>query len=82
MVTIAAVDGGRDLALGTWKGVEVWVVDGAVRGAAWLAAACGGVLSKLQSGYVRFYALIFVGGVVCLLGYLALAATSSPGVGQ
>jgi NADH-quinone oxidoreductase subunit L len=74
LATTAGVDGGRDLALGAWLGIETWVVDGAVRGLCWLAGAGGGVLGKLQSGYIRFYAVVFVSGVVCLLGYMAFAA--------
>jgi NADH-quinone oxidoreductase subunit L len=75
LVTVAGVQGGGDIALGMWRGVETWVVDGAVRGVAWTAGALGGVMGRLQSGYVRFYALVFVGGVICLLGYVAFAAS-------
>jgi NADH-quinone oxidoreductase subunit L len=75
LVSGGGVDGSRELALGTWQGLERWVVDGAVRGTSWLAEASGKALSLLQTGYVRFYALIFVGGVVCILGYLAAVGT-------
>lgn len=73
-MTAIGVQGGRDLADGAFHGLEHWVVDGAVRGTSWLAGAFGELFRKLQTGYVRFYALIFVGGVVCLLGYVALVA--------
>ncbi len=72
LATAAGVDGGRDLALGAWRGIDVWVVDGAVKGVSWLASTVGAVLGKLQTGYVRFYALVFVGGVICLLGYIVV----------
>jgi NADH-quinone oxidoreductase subunit L len=75
VLSVTGVEGCRDIAQGTWDGLERWVVDGWVRGLAWSAEALGELFRKLQSGYVRFYAMIFVGGVVCLLGYVAIIAS-------
>ena len=56
-------------------------MDGAVRGTAWTAGALGTLFAKLQSGYVRFYAVVFVTGVICLLGKI-LALCGEPGGDQ
>ena len=48
------------------------MVDGAVNGSAWLVNQLGRGLRSLQSGYVRSYALMFLVGVVAVIGYFAL----------
>lgn len=45
------------------------IVDGAVNGVGKVSEASGGVLRKLQSGYVRNYALGIGIGAVLLLGW-------------
>jgi len=50
------------------------VVDGAVNGAGRLVVAAGTVLRRLQSGYVRRYALTMVIGAVALLGFMVTRA--------
>jgi NADH-quinone oxidoreductase subunit L len=49
-------------------------VDGAVEGGAWTVAGLAGLLRKLQTGFVRSYALSLLGGV--LLVVLALLAVN------
>lgn len=69
------VDGGRDLGLAMWKGADAGVVDGAVNGAGWLAGGLGHLFGKLQTGFVRMYALVMLAGGVLLLGAIAYAAS-------
>jgi NADH-quinone oxidoreductase subunit L len=52
--------------------VDLKVVDGAVNGAAAIVRAGGGQLRKLQTGYVRNYALGVAAGVVLLLAWTAM----------
>ena len=52
--------------------VEVQIIDGAVNGVAALAGRTGGALRRLQTGYVRQYAVVILGGTVLLLGYWLL----------
>jgi NADH-quinone oxidoreductase subunit L len=46
---------------------DVHVVDGAVRGIAWVSLAIGRVLRLVQNGYVRSYAATMVAGVIVLV---------------
>ncbi|MDR1294004.1 MAG: NADH-quinone oxidoreductase subunit L [Bifidobacteriaceae bacterium] len=46
---------------------DTYVVDGAVRGVAWLAVAVGRVVRLVQNGYVRSYAATMVAGVIVLV---------------
>ncbi len=46
---------------------DTWIIDGAVNGSGWVVRETGGVLRKLQSGAVQFYAL-FILMVVVLIG--------------
>ena len=48
------------------------VVDGGVRGLAWLAGLSGRGLSRLQTGLLRNYALGIVVGAVVIIGYFLL----------
>jgi NADH-quinone oxidoreductase subunit L len=50
--------------------IEVKVIDGAVNGVARLTRAAGGSLRKVQTGYVRQYALGIVLGTVVLLAWM------------
>ena len=50
--------------------VETKVIDGAVNGVAALVRRAGGSLRKVQTGYVRNYALGFAAGLVVLLAYV------------
>jgi len=53
-----------------WRRFDVGVIDGAVNGAGWLTDAFSGRVRLLQTGFVRSYALVILGGAVALLSYL------------
>ncbi|MDR2374294.1 MAG: NADH-quinone oxidoreductase subunit L [Bifidobacteriaceae bacterium] len=46
------------------------VVDGAVRGLAWLFQGVGGLIARLQNGYVRSYAATMLAGVILLVAII------------
>jgi NADH-quinone oxidoreductase subunit L len=48
------------------------VIDGAANGLGALAGRAAGLLRRLQTGYVRNYALALFVGVIVLLGYFLL----------
>ena len=54
------------------KFFDVKIIDGIVNGTAELVGLSGRGLRTFQSGYVRSYALMFVIGVVIVLGFFAL----------
>jgi NADH-quinone oxidoreductase subunit L len=56
--------------------IEVRVIDGAVNGVGRLTRAAGGSLRKVQTGYVRQYALGIVLGAVVLLAWMLSRAVS------
>jgi NADH-quinone oxidoreductase subunit L len=56
--------------------VEVRVIDGAVNGVGRLTRAAGGSLRRVQTGYVRQYALGIVLGTVVLLAWMISRAVS------
>ncbi len=62
------VVGGSSLVL--WKAVDVSVIDRAVNGAGSVVDAVSRWARLLQSGFVRGYALVILGGAVALVGYL------------
>jgi NADH-quinone oxidoreductase subunit L len=68
VITGAARRIGRGLA----DVIEAQLIDGAVNGVAALAGRAGGLLRRLQTGYVRQYAVVILGGTVLLLGYWLL----------
>ena len=63
----ASVQGGGDIGLAMWQGADAGVVDGAVNGVGKLSGFLGGLMGKLQNGFVRQYAMIMLVGVVGLL---------------
>jgi len=56
--------------------VDTKVIDGAVNGVGRAARAAGGGLRRIQTGYVRQYALGIVLGLVVLLAWMATRAWS------
>ncbi|MDR1188733.1 MAG: NADH-quinone oxidoreductase subunit L [Bifidobacteriaceae bacterium] len=56
---------GQVLVRGTTK-TDDDVVDGAVRGLAWLFQGVGGLVARLQNGYARSYAATMLAGVILL----------------
>ncbi|HXY42624.1 MAG TPA: NADH-quinone oxidoreductase subunit L [Acidimicrobiales bacterium] len=63
-----------ELAEVTSDDVETKVIDGAVNGVAALFATSGRRLRRLQTGYVRNYALGLMGGLVIVLAYIVVRA--------
>jgi NADH-quinone oxidoreductase subunit L len=61
---------GEALATFTAAVVENRVIDGAVEAVASLVGWVGGRLRRIQTGYVRTYALAFVAGAVALVAFL------------
>ncbi|HUI65004.1 MAG TPA: NADH-quinone oxidoreductase subunit L, partial [Bacteroidota bacterium] len=53
-----------------WKGVDVTLIDGIVNGVAKLIGGLGSVLRLAQSGVAQNYVLVFLAGVVLVLGWL------------
>ncbi|MGV3616014.1 MAG: NADH-quinone oxidoreductase subunit L [Fimbriimonas sp.] len=72
-LTVAGVEGGGDLARGLWRWVDVGLVDGFVNGTGWIADQVGRGFRRLQTGYIRGYALAMLLGVVGILGFFLLA---------
>jgi NADH-quinone oxidoreductase subunit L len=62
------VVGGSDRTL--WKGVDTALIDGAVNGAGRVVGAMSLTARYVQTGLVRGYALVILGGAVALLYYL------------
>jgi len=53
-----------------WRFIDARVIDGTINGTAALMGAGSRVLSRIQTGVVQNYALLFVFGVIALLFYL------------
>jgi NADH-quinone oxidoreductase subunit L len=68
-MTLAAVDGGRELGSVLSDGVESGLIDRIVNGTGWLSVVIGKSLGSLQRGFVRSYALLMLLGGVCVVGY-------------
>jgi NADH-quinone oxidoreductase subunit L len=64
------VDGSRKV---LWEGLDASVIDGAVNGAGRLTAGVSRAVRVVQTGLVRGYALLILGGAVTLLGYFLWA---------
>ncbi len=60
------------LALWCWRFFDAKIIDGAANGSAYLTGRVSAIIRKLQTGYVRNYALSFVLGVVIILAYFIL----------
>ena len=55
-----------------WKGFDVGVIDGIVNGSAALTAWASSQLRKIQVGVAQSYAVVFVIGIIVILGILVL----------
>jgi NADH-quinone oxidoreductase subunit L len=53
-----------------WKQFDVGFIDGLVNGAGGVAGALASRVRFVQTGLVRGYVLVILGGAVALLGYL------------
>ena len=63
---------GKALARFCAQGIDVTVIDGIIDGGARLIAQGGALLGRLQSGYIRHYALAMFLGVIVLVSYFFL----------
>ncbi|MDI6765343.1 MAG: NADH-quinone oxidoreductase subunit L [Bacteroidota bacterium] len=55
-----------------WKGFDVGIIDGIVNGSAKLTAWISSWMRKIQFGAVQNYAMVFVLGIIIILGILIL----------
>jgi NADH-quinone oxidoreductase subunit L len=55
-----------------WKIVDVGIIDGAVNGAAKLAASVGDAMRYLQTGFARSYVAVVVVGALLIIGYFVI----------
>jgi len=68
------IDSLKALGTGLWKGFDDSVIDGAVNGTGRLIIGWGGVLRKIQTGFVQSYAFSMVIGGVIVIGYYIFRA--------
>ena len=76
-ITVGATEGGRGVAQLLDAGIDTYLVDGTVTTIAMTAGAAGLLLRKLQTGFIRFYALVMLLGVLAVLGYVLMLAERS-----
>jgi NADH-quinone oxidoreductase subunit L len=74
VVTTGAIDGGGDVARAMHTYVDRNLIDGIINGLAGFTTGVGGLLKRLQTGYVRLYALVMLIGLVAFIGYFAIVA--------
>ena len=68
----ATVDGGNELGQLMWKGVDAGIIDRFVNGLAGLAGALGSLFRKVQTGFIRSYALMMLFGGLVLLAAMIM----------
>ncbi len=68
----AAVEGGNDVGRVMWLGVDAGMIDRFVNGLAGTAGAFGSMFRKVQTGFIRSYALMMLFGGVLLLAAMLL----------
>jgi NADH-quinone oxidoreductase subunit L len=59
--------GARAIGMGLWKGGDVGVIDAAINGSASAVGGLAGIVRQVQSGYLYWYALVMIMGVVGLM---------------
>jgi NADH-quinone oxidoreductase subunit L len=59
---------------GLWKLFDIGVIDGFLHGIGEVVTEAGGVLRRLQSGFVRGYAAIILLGALAVIGFFAYSA--------
>ena len=64
------VRGGTSLSLALWRIFDVGFIDGIVNGIAQISKVWSEYLRKLQTGFVRQYALTILAGLVLIIAYL------------
>ena len=55
-----------------WKAVDVSIIDGFINGIATLMQRCSYTVRRIQSGYVRTYAIWILGGTILIFLYYYL----------
>ena len=60
----------RGAGRGLWRGGDMAIIDGAIDGSARLVGAGAGLLRLVQSGYLYWYALVMILGVVGLMTWM------------
>jgi NADH-quinone oxidoreductase subunit L len=55
-----------------WRGIDTAVIDGLVNGSGKLVESLSGAARRIQTGVAQNYALIFVVGIIVVLGILVL----------
>ena len=60
----------RGLGTGLWKGGDMALIDGAINGSARLVGVGAGFMRVLQSGYLYWYALVMIMGVIGLMTWM------------
>jgi NADH-quinone oxidoreductase subunit L len=66
----SGVEGGGEIGVGIWKVLDVGIVDGIVNGLGALAMGAGRALRKLQTGYVRSYAMSMTFGGILIIAII------------
>ncbi len=71
---VSFVDSLKGLGTGLWRGFDDQVIDGTVNGVARMIMGFGGILRKIQTGFVQSYAFgMMIGGVI-IIGYYVIRA--------
>ena len=68
----------RGIGRGLWRGGDVALIDGLVNGSARLAGAVGGIVRLAQTGYLYWYALVMIVGLVGFLTWQLWPYLSKP----
>ncbi len=68
------VDSLKALGRGLWKGVDAFMIDGAVDGVASITAILSNLMRRIQNGLVDSYALSMVLGGLVVVGYYVIRA--------
>ncbi len=74
-----AVKGGNEVGTVLWKGFDAGLIDGIVNGIAYVFGAFGLLFRKIQTGFVRSYALLMLIGAVGFVGYFAYVLMTARG---
>jgi len=68
------IDSLKALGRGLWKGVDTFIIDGAVNGVAYVIRILSDLTRRLQNGLVQSYALSLVVGGLVVVGYYVIRA--------
>jgi NADH-quinone oxidoreductase subunit L len=64
----------KALGIGLWRGFDDLVIDGTVNGVGRTMIGFGGILRKIQTGFVQSYALSMMIGGIIVIGYYVIRA--------